>query len=137
MPLSVRHAMTPHVTLNPSMSLHEATMRMGYVPIGVVVERGRVKGIVARSDLEVGQEEYRLASKRNPFLEQPKVESRVRESVVLVGPETPLARVVTLLQANRMPAFPVVDGPNVVGVIILRSALDHLRDLWKWSTEAA
>jgi CBS domain-containing protein len=137
MPLPVRAAMTPSVTLSPKVGLYEAKVRLGYAPFGIVVERGRVLGLVARSDLDLAQERHRQAVKRNPFLEAPPVEALVRHTAVLVGPETPLAKATALLQASQLPALPVVEGPRVVGVLTLRNALDHLRELWAWNREVA
>jgi CBS domain-containing protein len=137
MPLNVRAAMTPAVTLSPSTGLYEAKVRLGYAPFGVVVDSGRVLGIIARSDLELAQERHRQLVKRNPFLEAPPIEALVRPSAVLVGPETPLTKATALVQANQLPALPVVEGPKVVGVLTLRNALDQLRELWAWDRDVA
>jgi CBS domain-containing protein len=137
MPLHVRAAMTPQVTLSPNAGLYEATVHLGHAPFGVVVDHGRVLGIVARSDLELAQARHREAVKRNPFLDDPRIEALVRHSAVRVGPETPLAQATALLHANQLPAMPVVDGPQVVGVLTLRHALDQLRALGAWDREVA
>ncbi len=137
MPLNVRVAMTPPVTLSPQAGLCEAKVRLGDSPFGIVVDRGRVLGIVARSDLALAQQRHRQAVKLNPFLDEPRIEPLVRHNAILVGPETLLAKAKALLQANQLPAMPVVEGPDVVGLLTLRNALDQLRELWAWNQEVA
>ncbi len=134
---SVRDTMIPSITLPSSAGLHEALIRLGYSPFGVVVDRRRVVGVVARSDLEVAQERHRSAIRSNPFLDEPRIEHRLRPQGMGVGPETPLASAVPLMTTHQLPALPVVDGPRVVGVVTLRAALDRLGSLWNWARDVA
>ena len=137
MPHSVRDAMTPSITLRSSDGLRDALLRLGYAPFGVVIERRRVLGVVARSDLEVAQEQHRRAVRSNPFLGEPRVQQVLRAEAMVVGPETPLAKAVPLMTAHQLPALPVLDGPRVVGVVTLRAALDRLGTLWQWAQDVA
>jgi CBS domain-containing protein len=137
MPLNVRAAMTPPVILSPKVGLYEAMVRVGYAPFGIVSDHGQVLGIVARTDLDLARLRHRQLVKRNPFLDDPRIEGLVRHSAILVGPETPLAEATALLHANQLPAMPVVDGHILVGVLTLRNALDQLRELGAWDREVA
>ena len=136
-PLTVRDALTPQVTLPVSTPLYQALLKLGYAPYGVAVDGGRVVGTVVRAELEQAEAAYRRESKGNPFRSEPKVLSVMRTSVVLLGPDMSLCHAAGILQRNQIVALPVVDDKRILGVITLRAARDRLGELWKWAPVAA
>lgn len=134
MHVSVPTATTPPTLIRRESGLREATVRLADTPIGVVVDQGHLKGVVVRAELERATERHRFAARRDPLLEEPSVAGCLRESTVFVTPDSPLASVIPLLQAHRLPALPVVDGPNVVAIVTMRNALEQLRELAGWNS---
>lgn len=143
---------TEVLALSPTASAAVVAHRMrsyGELRVMPIVERGRLVGIVTRSDLLRGprKEQSRLRRLLRPSLPDPvparpprprvagattveEVMSRTGLVTVEVG--TPCSRAVELLLANRFSALPVTDADGtVVGIVseadLMRDPLDGTR----------
>ncbi|GAA4549959.1 hypothetical protein GCM10023175_39110 [Pseudonocardia xishanensis] len=134
------------LSLSPTTSAAVVAHRLrsyGELRVMPIVERGRLVGVVTRSDLLRGprKEPGRLARLLRPSLPdptpprlpRPRVEGArlvgevmTRTGLVTVAPGTPCSRAVELLLANRFTALPVVEPDGtLVGIV---SEADLLRD---------
>jgi CBS domain-containing protein len=143
---------TDVLALSPTTSAAVVAHRMrtyGEIRVMPIVERGRLVGIVTRSDLLRGprKEQGRLGKLFRPSLPdptparqpRPRVEGgttvgdvMTRSGLVTADLTTPCSRAVELLLANRFSALPVTEADGtVVGIVseadLMRDPLDGTR----------
>ncbi|MCF7548691.1 CBS domain-containing protein [Pseudonocardia sp. WMMC193] len=153
---------TEVLALSPTTSAAVVAHRMrtyGELRVMPIVERGRLVGIVTRSDLLRGprRAQGRLGRLFRPTLPDPTPvrpprpavagattvgEVMTRTGLVTVDPTTPCSRAVELLLAHRFSALPVTEPDGaVVGIVseadLLRDPLDGTRGVLPRTVGAA
>jgi CBS domain-containing protein len=133
------------LALSPATSAAVVAQRMrtyGEIRVLPIVERGRLVGVVTRSDLLRGprKERGRLARLLRPSLPdpvparppRPRVEGATtvgevmtRTGLVAVEPTTPCSRAVELVLSERFSALPVVEADGRVVGIVSEADLMH------------
>ncbi len=120
--------MTPRViTIDPDSSVADAARRMLENRISgmpVVDAGGRLVGMISEGDLLHRAE---LGTERRPrswWLR--KVGDAMTQSVVSVGPDTPIDEVVRILEGKRIKRVPVVQDGRVLGIVSRANLLQVL-----------
>jgi CBS domain-containing protein len=112
-------------TLPPSKKTIDALDAMVKKDIGavVVVERGKITGIITERDI------VREITKSFDYLERKLLETSKR-SVITVEPKTPLWEAFALMLKNKIRRLPVVKNGELIGIVTER-------DLFKWAVKVA
>jgi len=84
------------------------TMRSARVRHLVVVDRGRVVGVLSQRD---------LGGTRDELLPAGTVEKVMRPHVVVAAPDTTIRTAANLLRGHSIGCLPVVDGKKLVGIV--------------------
>lgn len=137
---------TPVITVGPDTAVRDIAgllfkHRISAVP---VLEDGKLAGVVSEADLmhrhEIGTDERRTGSwwsrvfgpHRSVADYVKSHATRARDimtvDVVSVGPDTPLARIATLLDKHRIKRVPVMDGAELVGIVSRSNLVQALAD---------
>lgn len=109
--MRVQDIMTTSVrSIPPSLDTAAArhTMRSARVRHLVVIEDGRVIGILSQRDLGGTREESLPAGT---------VQDVMRSHVVVAAPETTIRAAANLLRGHNIGCLPVVDGKKLVGIV--------------------
>lgn len=96
-------------------AMHDRSVR--HLP---VVDDGALVGMVTDRDL-------RYATSRlhpSPVEAETPVERVMTTSVITAGPLDPVEEAARLLRARRIGSLPVIDGPNLVGIVTVTNLLD-------------
>jgi acetoin utilization protein AcuB len=112
-----------------SLSAAERTMTLHDVRHAVVVERGRLVGVVSKraigaahpsavTSLTIGEAQGRLA--------QVVVADVMVRDPLVVSPATPLAEVVRVMRDSRADVLVVCDQDDVIGLLTAHELLDAL-----------
>jgi CBS domain-containing protein len=121
--LRVRDVMTREVrTLGPNdrLSLADELMKQGRFRHVVVVDAGRVAGVLSRRDIFHGALAWSLGQGRKAheqLLAATPVKDVMATRVVTVDPDAPLAEAAALLREHKLGCLPVVAGDALVGVL--------------------
>ena len=121
--LRVRDVMTREVrTLGPNdrLALAEELMQQGRFRHVVVVDAGRVVGVLSRRDIFHGALAWSLGQGRKAheqLLAATPVKDVMATRVVTVDPEVPLAEAAALLREHQIGCLPVVAGDTLAGVL--------------------
>jgi CBS domain-containing protein len=112
-------------TLPPSKKTIDALDAMVKKDIGavVVVERGKITGIITERDI------VREITKSFDYLDRKLLETSKR-TVITVEPKTPLWEAFALMLKNKIRRLPVVKNGKLVGIVTER-------DLFKWAVKVA
>lgn len=111
----LRHKGTDVAVIGPDASALDAARAMNARRIGslVVVEQGRVVGIVTERDMLT-----RLVAAERPPQQTP-VHAIMSTPVITCRPETPLDDLRALMRQRRIRHCPVVSGGFLVGIVSL------------------
>lgn len=110
----------------PHMPLERIFKCLGTDPCLLVVERGKLRGIITESDFlhAVSVPTYRVA------VGAPRMKWRARTASELmtphpitVSPDDSLGDALELMRRKKLRHLPVVDGEKVVGLLTLRAVL--------------
>jgi CBS domain-containing protein len=121
--LRVRDVMTREVrTLGPNdrLALAEELMQQGRFRHVVVVDAGRVAGVLSQRDIFHGALAWSLGQGRKAheqLLAATPVKDVMASRVVTVDPDAPLAEAAALLREHKIGCLPVVAGDALVGVL--------------------
>lgn len=121
--LRVRDVMTREVrTLGPNdrLALADELMQQGRFRHVVVVDDGRVVGVLSQRDIFHGALAWSLGQGRKAheqLLAATPVKDVMASHVVTVDPEAPLAEAAALLREHKIGCLPVVAGDALVGVL--------------------
>jgi len=121
--LRVRDVMTTDVrTMGPNDRLEVADelMQQGGFRHVVVVDEGRVVGVVSRRDIFHGALAWSLGQGRKAYearLGTSAAKEVMASDVATVDPEVPLAEAAALMRRRQIGCLPVVAGDRLVGVI--------------------
>jgi CBS domain-containing protein len=121
--LRVREVMTREVrTLGPNdrLALAEELMKQGRFRHVVVVDGGRVVGVISQRDIFHGALAWSLGQGRKAheqLLAVTAVKDVMASRVVAVDPDAPLAEAAALLREHKIGCLPVVAGDALVGVL--------------------
>lgn len=128
----VKAHMTDHVQtleLNQA-SVEEAAQQLRALNRNatVVVDQGKVVGMLARSDLDKALEHGLGGMPANSVMTQP---------VISVNPDTPLEEARQLLIRHDVGRLPVLEGGQLRGIISRTDVLRHLYDTQRFHNQAA
>jgi CBS domain-containing membrane protein len=121
--LRVRDVMTREVrTLGPNdrLALADELMKQGRFRHVVVVDEGRVCGVLSQRDIFHGALAWSLGQGRKAheqLLAATPVKDVMATRVVSVDPDAPLAEAAALLREHKIGCLPVVAGDALVGVL--------------------
>lgn len=121
--LRVADLMTREVrTLGPNdqLALAEELMKQGRFRHVVVVDDGRVVGVLSQRDIFYGALAWSLGQGRRAheqLLATTVVKDVMTSHVVSVDPNAPLAEAATLLREKKIGCLPVVAGDELVGIL--------------------
>ncbi len=121
--LHVADVMTRDVrTLGPNdrLALADELMKQGRFRHVVVVDEGRVVGVVSQRDIFHGAVAWSLGHGRKAhetLLASSPVKDVMASSVVTVDPEAKLAEAAALLREHKIGCLPVVAGDELVGIL--------------------
>lgn len=121
--LRVHDVMTREVrTLGPNdrLALADELMQQGRFRHVVVVDDGRVVGVLSRRDIFHGALAWSLGQGRKAheqLLAATPVKDVMASRVVTVDPDAPLAEAAALLREHKIGCLPVVAGDALVGVL--------------------
>jgi acetoin utilization protein AcuB len=119
--LRVRDVMTREVrTLGPNDPLADELMKQGRFRHVVVVDDGRVAGVVSRRDIFHGALAWSLGQggkAHAQLLAATPAKEVMATRVVTVDPEAPLAEAAALLREHQIGSLPVVAGDELVGIL--------------------
>jgi CBS domain-containing protein len=114
------------VTVDPTSTVEEAAWTMRQFNIGalVVIQDGRVRGLLTQRDVANGLAEYGTG------LALMKVRSIMRSDFVHVSREETTMRVMMLMTRHRATHLPVMDGQKLVGIVSIGDVVkERLGDL--------
>jgi CBS domain-containing membrane protein len=121
--LRVRDVMTREVrTLGPNdrLALAEELMQQGRFRHVVVVDDGRVVGVLSQRDIFHGALAWSLGQGRKAheqLLAATPVKDVMASHVVAIDPDAPLAEAAALLREHKIGCLPVVAGDALVGIL--------------------
>ncbi len=121
--LRVADVMTREVrTLGPNdhLVLADELMKQGHFRHVVVVEDGRVVGVLSQRDIFYGALAWSLGHglrAHEQLLETSSVKSVMASHVVSVDQDAPLAEAAALLREHKIGCLPVVTGDALVGIL--------------------
>jgi CBS domain-containing protein len=121
--LRVRDVMTREVrTLGPNdrLSLAEELMQQGRFRHVVVVDEGRVMGVLSQRDIFHGALAWSLGQGKKAhaqLLAATAAKEVMASHVVSVDPDAPLAEAAALLREHKIGCLPVLAGDELVGVL--------------------
>ncbi len=120
------------ITVVPQTPVQEAIALLAAHAIAslpVIDDEGDVIGIVSEIDLLRDRIPRREVGDRRPGADPPPgriVNDVMNEPVVCLPPGADLADVAELLLANHVRAVPIIDGPDLVGIVSRRDLLRTL-----------
>lgn len=127
----VKAHMTPEVQ---TLELHQASVQEAAQQLRalnrnatVVVDRGKVVGMLARSDLDKALEHGLGSMPASSVMTQP---------VLSVSPETPLEEARQILIRHDVGRLPVLEGGQLKGIISRTDVLRHLYDTQRFHSQA-
>lgn len=121
--LRVADVMTREVrTLGPNdrLALADELMKQGRFRHVVVVDEGRVTGVLSQRDIFHGALAWSLGQGRKAheqLLAATAVKDVIASHVVTVDPDAPLAEAAALLREHKIGCLPVVAGDELVGIL--------------------
>jgi CBS domain-containing protein len=121
--LGVRDVMTREVrTLGPNdpLSLADELMQVGRFRHVVVVDGGRVVGVISQRDIFYGALAWSLGQGRTAqqkALESTRAKDVMQSDVVHVEPGTPLAEAAARMRERKLGCLPVLEGETLVGIL--------------------
>jgi CBS domain-containing protein len=121
--LRVRDAMTRDVvTVGPNdrLSLADELMKQGRFRHLVVVDAGRVEGVISHRDVFYGTLAWSVGLGRrahDQVLASSPVKEVMRPDVATIDPEAPLAEAARLMMERKIGCLPVVEAERLVGIL--------------------
>jgi len=111
-------------TVPPSATLASVAQRLRLKGIGalVVIDEGRVRGIVSERDIV-----HAFAAHRADASEI-RVADAMTRGLVTCRPDDSLTRILGLMTRHRVRHLPVLDGGRLVGLISIGDAVKHRLD---------
>jgi acetoin utilization protein AcuB len=124
--------MTPEPdTVTPDATLREALALMNVADERQlpVMEDGRLVGIITNRDIRLALESPLIdkdSYMRMQLLHEHTVAECMTADPITIHPDAPIWQAAELLSAHKIGGLPVMDGPNLVGIITITDLLRHL-----------
>jgi acetoin utilization protein AcuB len=121
--LFVRDCMVPNpITITPQTTLTEARqlMEKQYIRRLPVIKKGKLVGIVTRSDIREAQTSYATslrAEDLNFVLDRLVATYFMAYEPITISPDATIAEAATLMLRHQVGGLPVVENDEVVGII--------------------
>jgi acetoin utilization protein AcuB len=130
--------MTPQVvTASPDTTLADAlsvvrSHRIRHLP---VLEHGRLVGIVTDRDLRLAMPSPAHAADTTTALSTRRVADVMTPNVVTITADTPMEEAARQLCTNRIGCLPVMDGPELIGILTDNDVMRAFAELFSSSAQ--
>lgn len=118
----LRNHSEPVYQITPLDTVFEALQRLADYEVGalVVLDQGRLVGVVSERDYT------RKVALQGKNSRETTVADIMSRNIVTVTPETGTRACMALMSQKKIRHLPVLDGPNVLGMISIRDLMDDI-----------